>query len=490
MICSLVNLFLIIKLKYINDYYFTLDNYCSSGYEAELTKYRYNIINDQLLNINNDLEKKMFQGTTFTIILLMSIIIFSNMYNYQDIKFITIVMFIFLILFIYVYIYIITIYDNNNNSLAKYYNYYKKYNAIVKYVYEKNNKTNFTDEYIYKQKVMNYEKSDNKTIDINLIKKQNYDNNDFIKYFIIDKNDDYLNQLHNIIIKHTDKLQIFDENTINDTNIFNNNMIDISNLKFQYKKILLDINYSINNDDNYISLVDNSNKININIINNIIINQNNENNYSLITKIIQHDTLNDYNKVYSLLRILYKIYDTNYDIIQQYLFYDKNIVLDTIVIDVSNNNYITSISPVNKDNLHDYLIKNYIDKSQQYYIKIIDIYKINETNISNKLNDSNKIFFKELFKEITIYDNYLSDGIKLLYQNNDYNKLIKTYYSSYNNYYYIYFILFIILFTIILQFVSNFIQSILYLYILIIIILLFILMLLCNNYYMKLISIN
>lgn len=487
MICSLVNLFLIIKLKYNNDYYLTLDNYCSYGYEAELTKYRYN----RLLNMNGNLEKIMFQGTTFTIIMLMSILIFSNFYNYQDFKFITIIMIIFLVAFIYLYTYIITIYDNN--SLTTYHNYYKKYNAIVKYVYEKNNTTEFTDEYIYTKKIMNYEKSDNKTIDINLIKKENYDNNDFIKYFIIDNSNDYLNQLHDIIIKYTDKLQVFDENTINDASIFNNNMIDISNLKNQYKKILLDINltYTDINGITYInSLVDNSDKINIDIINNIIINQNNEDNYNLTVKTIQYDKINDYNKVYSILKILYNIYDKNYDVIQEYLFYYKNIILDNIAIDISNYNHITSITTIDKDNLDKYLIKSYNDLSTKYYIKIIDIYKINETNTLNKLNDSNKIFFKELFTEITNYNNDLSDGIKLLYQNNDYNKLISKYYSSYYNYYYIYFVLFIILFTIILQFVSNFIQSILYLYMLIIIILLNILMLICYNYYVNITSIK
>lgn len=472
MICSLINLFLIIKLKYINDYYLTLDKHCSAGYEAELTKYRYNI-NNYYKNKNND--KIFFQGTTFIIILIMSIIIISNIYNdIKNINIISMIIFIFLISFIYLYFYIIKIYNyDDDNLLNNYYNYYKKYNAIVKFVYNKNNNTNFVDEKVYIKNVINYEKFDNKKLDIDLIKNKKYENNDFMKYFIIDKNDEYLNELNDIIMKYTEKLNIFNENTINDVNIFKNNNIDITNLKPEYKKILLNINYSINNDNNYITLIDFDNKININVINNIIINENDENKYKLSTKILQHDKLNDYSDVYNLLHILYNIYNKNYDIIQEYLFYDKNILLNTIKINVSNYDYIKNITLTDKNNLYNYLIEN----DNKYYINVIDIYKINETNISNKLNDNNNTFFKQLFDEIKNSDSYLSDGMKILYQNNNYNKITNNYYI------YIYLILFIILFTIILQFVSNFIQNVLYLYLLVIILLSFIsIIIIYNNY--------
>ena len=457
-IISIINIILILQLKYYIDYYLSYEKTCET-YIPELMSFKYNIIKYYLEKNNN---QKLFRYSNLIIVIIISFIFFASIQNYIQIKeelhIISLLILTFLIIFMISYVYVDEIYMNNSNIIIEYNNYYKQYNAIVKYAYENNNNGNFIDEYVYIKNLEKYEANDIKPIDMNLIIKDKYDNNDFMKYFILNGTDDYFNNLNTTIFNYIDKLQLFNDNIISTySDIFNDDKIDISNLKPEYSEYLLDVNYNINNVP--ISLVDQDSKIDINIINNIINNKNNNNNYYLSNKTTDHDSDNDddLTVIYSLLSKLYNIYINNYDLFKNYIFY-KKISLNNISINVSNYKYIINITNNDKENLQNYLSINYIDGKINTDIKIVDIYTINETRKENNLNISNLGFMLQLYNEIKLSHPSLSNGIKSLYEITNYmhNEKIKTYYLNINNIISMYIVLFIFIFALILKFIVNY----------------------------------
>lgn len=458
---SIINLFIVSLQKYYIDYYLSYEKTCET-YIPELMSFKYNIIN-YYLNINNTNNQKTFRYSNLAIVAIISLIFFATIRTKEPIHFISLLILIFLIIFMICYVYVDEIYSKNNNIIVDYNNYYKQYNAIVKYAYEKNKNGNFIDEYVYRKNVERYESDDIlKPMDINLILKQRYDNNDFMKYFILNNTDNYFNNLNIDIFNYIDKLQIFNDNIVsgNYANIFKDNKIDISNLKPEYSEYLLEVNYSVSDKNNTpISLVDQDSKIDMNVINSIIVNKNNDNNYYLTTKINDHDSDfdDDSSVIYSLLGKLYKTYIDHYDVFQDYLFY-KKISLNNISINVSEYDYIKNITNNNKENLHNYLFTDYIDGKIQYYIKIVDIYTITETRKINTLNETNIAFISQLYNEIKLSHSSLSDGIKSLYEitNYMYSERLKTYFLNITNIISIYIALFIFIFALIIKFISNY----------------------------------
>ena len=458
---SIINLYIISLHKYYIDYYLSYEKTCQI-YIPELMSFKYNIINYYISN-NNTNNQKLFRYSNLIIVIIISIIFFATIQNYikEPLHFISILILSFIIIFMICYIYVDKIYTKTDNIINDYNNYYEQYNAIVKYAYEKNN-NNFIDEYVYRKNIEKYESNDSlKPIDINLILKKRYDNNDFMKYFILDNTDNYFNNLNINIFNFISKLELFNDNIINGdyANIFKDNKIDILNLKPEYSKYLLDVNYSINNNSTPISLVDQDSNIDINIINNIIVNKNNKNNYNLTIKVDDHDSDFDNNLsiIYALLNKLYKTYMDHYDLLQDYTFY-KKISLNNISINISNYDYIKNITNINKENLHNYLLTDYIDGKIQYYIKIVDIYTITETRKNNNLNISNIAFISQLYNEIKLSHPSLANGIKLLYEITNYmhNERFKKYFTDINTIISIYISLFIFIFAIILKFIVNY----------------------------------
>ena len=98
--------------------------------------------------------------------------------------------------------------------------------------------------------------------------------------------------------------------------------------------------------------------------------------------------------------------------------------------------------------------------------KVIDIYKSNLTEKSNIKNS----------------DKYLNDGIADLYNNINYDRLIKQHFYKFRIYYKLYTIAYLYLFTILLHFISNFSDKTLYLYSLVIFILLYIIAYMALNF--------
>jgi len=461
LICSLINFLIIVYLNYINNYYDTYEKSCinnnffkSMDYYnknnneindniedediAEISTYRYNIIN-YYFNNDHTLLKLLFNYTFYIVIISIFVIIICCNIDNEIFKYISLSLILFLISFIIIYYYYYEIFNINDN-ITNYNKYYKQYNALVKYVYQQNNPNgNFINEKIFFKNVEKYEDFNSKKIDINKIQKDSYDNYDFLKYFILDT-DKYLKKLNNYITSNLIKKDIFIKNYKPDIPSifkFNNGIyyIDISNFNNRFKNALID-SYEKNGITKHI--YDASNYyINVNDLKeykDILRNYFNSDTID-VPDVIEYFTIDNdnYKKARPYVEYLYNLYNKYKDIIEEYYFYNTYISLN-------NMSYNSS--------------------------KVIDIYKSNLTEKSNIKNS----------------DKYLNDGIADLYNNINYDRLIKQHFYKFRIYYKLYTIAYLYLFTILLHFISNFSDKTLYLYSLVIFILLYIIAYMALNF--------
>jgi hypothetical protein len=407
---------------------------------AEMFKYRYNVINYFIENDNNNI-KLFFDLTFYVIVMCIFLIIICCNIDYDVTKHISVALISFEVLFVLLYYYYKDIFKLTPD-ITSYKDYFKNYNDVVKYCYNKNNpNTPFIDNTVYKRNVEKYEGLKLKNIDIAKLQSDAYNkkNPDFLKYFILDTKK-YLKDLDNYIAKEINAYDITGTATITKMDdIFKYDLknkkyhINITKFNDTFREKIKRIKYGntevigpvqITPVDGGTLLVAN-NLIDTEILKNCI---NKDARHKLIQRyssgvIIDTGCTTDMGDI----MFLDDLYEKYKEIIEEYYFYKNYISLDDIRLEISKTNY----DLLSADDREEF-------PTGTYWIYL-------------KAYSDNKKILNSVVTDITI-----QAQLSNLYKKEDYDVLIYQHFFKYKIYYILYIIAYVFLFTILLHFICHY----------------------------------